>query len=129
MNGDTKKPEVGFAQAYFATATRTLEVLQQRLVEMDRLTARGELTETESKFQGVLFEHGVDGARIGRIRSKGDAVLFGGKATRAMKKRWGAGDKPLFDFAPEIAIRAKQLGASITTHNVQENITMLLAST
>jgi len=121
MNGDPRKTAVAFAQHYFATATRSLELLQQRLVEAQRLTARGELSDTEARFQGVLYEHGVDGQGIGRIRSRGDKTLFG-HDTQTMKTKWGIkGNRPLADFAPEVVIRAKQLGAAMTTHNVRTN--------
>jgi DNA-damage-inducible protein D len=121
MNGDTTKPEVGFAQHYFATATRTTEVLAQRMAETARLQARDKLTETEKRFQGVLYQADVDGPGISRIRSKGDQALFGGNSTEDMKKKWGIkGKRPLADFAPEVVIVAKQLGAAITTHNVKK---------
>lgn len=122
MNGDPRKAAVAFAQHYFASATRTLEVLQKRLIEADRLTARGELIETESKFSDVLFEAGLDKDAVARVRSRGDKILFGGNDTRAMKKKWGVPEnRPLADFAPEVAIRAKQLGAAITSHNIKAN--------
>ena len=122
MNGDPSKPEIAFGQQYFAVATRTLEVVQKRFAEAARLQAREKLTETESKFQGVLYERDVDGPGIGRIRSKGDAVLFGGNDTQTMKERWGVPAKrPLADFAPEVAVIAKQLGTAITSHNVKTN--------
>ena len=122
MNGDTRKHEVAFAQQYFAASTRTLEVIQQRLVESARMQTREKLTETEARFQGVLYQHGVDGEGIGRIRSKGDEVLFGGKNTQDMKDKWSVPKgRPLADFAPEVVNIAKQLGAAITTHNVKTN--------
>jgi len=110
MNGDPRKPEIAFAQHYFASAARTLEKLQQRMLEAERLEARQELRETEARFQGVLFEHGVDGAGIARIRSCGDRVLFGGHDTTSMKRKWGIASKtkPLADHAPEVVIRAKR---------------------
>lgn len=122
MNGDPRKAEIAFAQQYFAASTRTLELIQQRLVEAARLQAREKLTETESRFQGVLFEHAVDGLGISRIRSKGDEVLFGGNNTQQMKDKWAVPKgRPLADFAPEVVNIAKQLGAAITTHNVKAN--------
>lgn len=122
MNGDPSKPEIAFGQQYFAVATRTLEVIQKRLAEAARMQAREKLTETESRFQTVLYERDVDGPGIARIRSKGDAALFGGKDTKAMKESWGVpANRPLADFAPEIAVVAKQLATAITTHNVRAN--------
>jgi DNA-damage-inducible protein D len=120
MNGDTRKPEVAFAQHYFAAATRTLEVLQQRMKEASRLRARRDLADTELKFQGVLYERGLTGPEIGTIRSKGDQELFGGRSTATMKTVWKVPEgRPLCDFAPEVIVIAKQLGAAMTTHNTQ----------
>jgi DNA-damage-inducible protein D len=124
MNGDSRKPEIAFAQHYFASATRTLERLHQRMLETERLDAREELKDTEAKFQAVLFEHSVDGDGIATIRSRGDRALFGGNDTREMKVRYKipvTSSKPLADHAPEIVIRSKQLSSAITTHNVQTN--------
>jgi DNA-damage-inducible protein D len=120
MNGDTRKPEIAFAQHYFAAATRTLEVLQQRMREASRLKARRDLADTELKFQGVMYERGLTGTEIGAIRSKGDQELFGGRSTEVMKTVWKVSKgRPLCDFAPEVIVIAKQLAAAMTTHNTQ----------
>ena len=64
---------------------------------------------------------GIDGKGFGRIRSKGDAALFGGNNTLVMKQRLGMPEtKPLTDFLPTVTIAAKNLATEITNHNVTQ---------
>ena len=52
----------------------------------------------------------MDDAGFGRIRSKGDQALFGGRITQEMKEKLGVSDKrPLADFLPTLTIAAKNL--------------------
>ena len=60
-------------------------------------------------------------AGFGRIRSRGDQALFGGKSTQEMKKKLGVSDKrPLADFLPTLTIAAKNLATEMTNYNVEE---------
>lgn len=69
-----------------------------------------------------IYERGVDEQGFGRIRSKGDAALFGGKTTLVMKGRLGVPEsRPLADFLPTVTIAAKNLAAEITNHNVSQH--------
>ena len=79
MNGDTRKPEIAFAQSYFAMATRKQELIEKRMGELQRLTARHSLAESEKALAAVAFERGVDDKGFARIKSRGDSALFGGK--------------------------------------------------
>jgi DNA-damage-inducible protein D len=51
-----------FAQTYFAVQTRKQEIIEQRLIDVARVSAREKLTNSEKKLSGILYERGVDSA-------------------------------------------------------------------
>lgn len=120
QNGDARKPEIAFVQNYFAVQTRRAELVEQRLLDYERVKARTKLAETEKVLSGVLYERGVDNKGFAIIRSKGDKALFH-LDTNLLKRKLGVPDgRPLADFLSTLGIKAKDLAAEMTSINVQQ---------
>jgi DNA-damage-inducible protein D len=121
MNSDPTKQVVALAKTYFASQTRSQELLELHEQAVKRLEARKKYSASDRRLSSMVLKRGVDGQGLARIKSDGDKALFGGRNTKQMKQKYGLKPKAtLPDYLSPVVLAAKQLANEITTVNTNE---------
>lgn len=93
MNGDTSKPEIATAQAYFVEQTYRQESQEKLTEEERRLLLRDRVKDANRKLGGAAQEAGVRSKMFGVFQDAGYRGLYGELGYREIKAKKGIGDK------------------------------------
>ena len=98
-----------------------MKIMEQNYQYINQLDTREMCAITDKRFSGAMKSHGVSGAGIGRIKSKGDSALFGGHNTQDMKEILECNkSQSLYDKLDPLAAHARALAAEITTKDIDD---------
>jgi len=93
MNGDTSKPEIAYAQAYFADQTYKQEQQESLTEEQRRAFLRDRVTDANKKLHGAAQGAGVRSKMFGVFNDAGYKGLYDGRGSKAIKKLKGIPEK------------------------------------
>lgn len=96
MNGDSRKPQVAEAQAYFARLAQTIHHYLQQAESVERVLVRDEISENEKTLSGTASAAGIESYAL--FRNQHYRGLYN-MNLNALKGRKGvAGKRSLLDF-------------------------------
>jgi DNA-damage-inducible protein D len=110
---------VAFAQRYFATQARKQEILEQHLLDDDRLKAHGKFTKSEAELRKVVYESGGNEHGFSTVRNRGHKAYFSKSPGQVAKQMGVPQHRDYVDFMDPINVKALDLAQSITTRKAR----------
>ena len=120
MNGDTAKPEIATAQAYFVEQTYRQEA-QEKLTDAERrVLLRERVKDANRKLGGAAKDAGVRSIMFGVFQDAGYKGLYGEIGSREIKRRKGIGEKEdLLDCIGRAELAANEFRITQTEEKIR----------
>jgi DNA-damage-inducible protein D len=114
-NGNSRIPQIGLAQTYFAVATHANELKELAEKQNQRLLLRERVAEGNKSLTKAAAQAGVESASFGNFHEAGYKGLYGGLGVEQVKARKGIGAKEdLLDRAGLAELGANALRIGLT---------------
>jgi len=121
QNGDSRKPEVGLAQTFFAVSTQKHQLNNESINDNNRLIGRIGYRESHKELSNKAVEVGVPNRNLGMFHDSGQRSMQGGLSVSEMKQLKGLPPEVNYpDYMGTAELSANMLRMAITTNNLSK---------
>lgn len=120
INGDPRKEEIAFIQAYFITMSNALDEILDNMEYVQRAACRENYTINDKSLSSAIIQSNGTSRDIGMIKSHGD-VAFYGMPTKTVKQMHNIPqNKPLADYEPSVNLSARAFAMELTSAEAKQ---------